>query len=125
MSKNVKGYTIMKEIMAKGSSSAPQGMAAFEYNPATQQQPLLFALSATIDDLGGILLSEFAGKTMSMKEIYEAHNIGRPFVAPNYKHALLGLESDGKITADPPMKARRKETFGDNVKVTFPPTGRS
>jgi len=125
VTKNVKGYEIMKEIMAKESSSAPQGMAAFEYNPATQKQPLLFALSATLDDLGEMLLSEFAGQTRSMKEIYEAHHVGRPFVERNYKHALGTLETDGKITADPPAKARRKGTFGENVQVTFPSRNRS
>jgi three-Cys-motif partner protein len=127
VSKNILAFAIMKDIMAKESSSAPQGMAAFEYNPATEAQPLLFALSATLDDLGDMLLDEFAGRTTTMREIYEAHHVGRPFVEQNYKQALVTLEADGKITADPPAvatppkKPRRKGTFADTVQVTFPP----
>jgi hypothetical protein len=67
---------------------------------------------------------------MTMREIYEAHQVGRPFVEANYKQALITLESEGKIVADPPAvavppkKARRKGTFGPDVKVIFPPKGR-
>lgn len=130
VSKNVLGYKIMKDIMWKESSSAPQGLASFEYNPATHEQPLLFRLAATLDDLGDLLLDEFAGRTMTMQKVYEAHNIGRPFVEVNYKQSLLALENEGRIYADPPMiatppqKSRKQGTFGDNVKVTFPAKGR-
>jgi three-Cys-motif partner protein len=126
VSKNILGYRIMKDIMWKGSSSAPDGMAAFEYNRATQEQPLLFQLAATLDDLGGILMDEFAGRTVTMREVYEEHNVGRPFVEANYKQALMALEAAGRVRADPPaiatppQKSRRKGTFGPDVKVTFP-----
>ena len=33
VSKHVRGYEIMKEIMAKESSTADQGVPSFEYNP--------------------------------------------------------------------------------------------
>jgi hypothetical protein len=120
VSKNVLGYTIMKGIMAKESSSAPQGVAAFEYNSATAEQPLLFAYSATLDDLGAMLLAEFAGRAMTMREIHEAHHIGRPFVEANYKQALLALEAAGRIVTEPPQQSRPKGTFGPNVQVAFP-----
>ena len=121
----------MKEIMAKESSGNPGEVATFEYNQATNIQPLLFALSATLDDLGAMLLEEFAGRTMTLKEIYEAHNVRKPFVEANYKKVLLKLETEGRITADPPavavppQKPRRKGTFASDVKVTFPPKDRS
>jgi three-Cys-motif partner protein len=41
VSKHVKGYEIMKEIMAKESSEKTQGVPSFEYNPATIREPLL------------------------------------------------------------------------------------
>ena len=68
-----------------------------------------------------MLLDEFAGQTMTMQEIYIQHNIGRSFIDKNYKDALKNLESQGKITTEPPVNERRKNTFGDSVKVTFPP----
>ena len=42
VSKHVKGYTIMKDIMAKESSKREQGVPSFEYSPADEKYPLLF-----------------------------------------------------------------------------------
>ena len=56
----------MKSIMAKESTDSEQGVASFEYNP----QPLLFFASNSLEDLANMLLENFAGKTMTMKQIY-------------------------------------------------------
>jgi len=115
----------MKEIMAKESSSTEQGVPCFEYNPATQYQPLLFELSKPLDDLEDMLLDKFAGKTMTMLEVYEKHHVGKRYIKTNYKEALRNLESQGKITVEPAASKRKKRegkpTFADSVKVTFPP----
>ena len=121
VTKHPKGYEIMKEIMAKESSGAEQGVASFEYNPVEGRQVKQFPLLAELaprplDDLARMLLEEFADKTASMKEIYEAHNVGRPFTRRNYKDALLKLEADGEIS----VPNHRKGTFGDNIEATFP-----
>jgi three-Cys-motif partner protein len=125
VSKHFKGYEIMKGIMAKESSEQNQGVPSFEYNPATISQPLLFELLRPLDELEQMLLDEFAGKTISMKEIYMLHNVGRRYISKNYKTALNNLESQGKIIAKPPANERQKHkgeiTFSDSVKVTFPP----
>ena len=118
VSKGFKGYEIMKEIMAKESSDAEQGVAKFEYNPvdAGMTQQLLFRLSRPLDDLGNMLLQDFAGRTLTMREIYKQHNVDRPFIKKNYKDVLKQLEEHQKITSSP----HRKNTFADNVRVTFP-----
>ena len=121
VSKDKRGYKIIKDIMAKESSYQNQGVPSFEYNPATYRQLSLFESSTPLDDLEQMLLDEFAGQTMTMQEIYIQHNIGRSFIDKNYKDALKNLESQGKITTEPPVNERRKNTFGDSVKVTFPP----
>lgn len=120
VSKHFKGYEIMKKIMAQESSEQNQGVPSFEYNPGTIRQPLLFEISRPLDDLEQMLMDEFAGKTITMQEIYMQHNVGRSYISKNYKTALINLESQGKITAEPPVNERRKNTFGDSVKVTFP-----
>jgi hypothetical protein len=70
---------------------------------------------------------EFAGRTMTMKAIYDAHHVNRPFIARNYKRVLCEMEEAGRIVADPPAAIRRlkagERTFGDNVKVVFPGRG--
>jgi hypothetical protein len=119
VSKHVRGYEIMKEIMAKESSTTEQGVPSFEYNPATKFQPLLFELSRPLDELTDMLLDEFADQTMTMIDVYQRHHIGKRYIKKNYKDALLKLEAKGKITAEP--SKRRKNTFADTVRVTFPP----
>ncbi|MBC6480796.1 MAG: three-Cys-motif partner protein TcmP [Hormoscilla sp. GM7CHS1pb] len=125
VSKHMRGYSIMKKIMANASSSTEQGVPSFEYNRATEEQPLLFELSRPLDELEDMLLDKFAGRTMTMIEVYNEHHVGTPYIDKNYKEALRKLEQQGKITASPPASQRRKNkgklTFGDNVRVTFPP----
>ena len=116
VSKHFKGYEIMKDIMAKESSDTQQGVATFEYNPVDAQQPFLFEFSRPLDELGDMLLQEFAGQTLKMSSIYEQHNVNRPYTRQNYKRVLGQLEDQGKITAP----NRRGKTFGDSVLVTFP-----
>ncbi|MTJ10408.1 three-Cys-motif partner protein TcmP [Anabaena sp. UHCC 0204] len=121
VSKDKRGYQIIKDIMAKESSYQNQGVPSFEYNPADYRQLSLFESSTPLDDLEQMLLDEFASQTMSMEEIYIQHNVGRNYIKQNYQTALKNLESQGKITTEPPINERRKNTFGDSVKVTFPP----
>jgi len=120
ISKGFRGYEIMKEIMAKESSSIENGVPSFEYNPADYEKlqlNLLSQLASPLDELEEMLLKDFAGKTITMEDIYKRHNIDRPFIKKNYKDTLLKLESSEKITAE----KHRKNSFGDKVKVTFPP----
>jgi hypothetical protein len=118
VSKHARGYEIMKEIMAGESSSENQGVPTFEYNPADSRQPLLFELVRPLDDLEGLLLAKFAGRTLPMLQIFEEHNVDTPYIKRNYKDALLQLEAAGKIVTNP--NKRRAGTFGDKVLVTFP-----
>jgi three-Cys-motif partner protein len=125
VSKQVKGYAIMKDIMAKESSEQNQGVPSFEYNPATYKQPLLFEFYRPLDDLEEMLLDTFAGRTITMQDIYNQHHVGRRYISKNYKDALKNLEAKSKIVAEPPANKRRKSkgelTFADSVKVTFLP----
>jgi three-Cys-motif partner protein len=125
VSKHERGYSIMKDIMAKESSSTEQGVPLFEYNSATQYQPLLFELSRPLDDLENMLLNEFAGQILTMEAIYNQHHVGKRYISKNYKEALRKLEQQGKIIVDPPASKRRKYkgeiTFGEQVKVKFLP----
>ena len=119
-SKNPTGYKIMKDIMAKESTEQNQGVPSFIYSPASRKWPFLFELHRPLDDLEGLLLEEFAGQRLTMKEIYESHNVGRPYIESNYKSVLLNMESAGKIQAIPSAQNRRAGTFGENVLVIFP-----
>lgn len=124
VSKNVTAYTIMKGIMGGESSKHEQNVPSFSYCAADQSTPMLFELARPLDDLKEMLLDEFAGETLTMKEVFDRHQVGRPYLAKNYKEALGALEEKGKIKADPPAAERRRNTFADAVEVTFPPRAR-
>jgi len=56
VSKHFRGYEIMKDIMARESSTEDQGVASFTYSPADASMPLLFSLSQPFDALKKISL---------------------------------------------------------------------
>ena len=116
VSKGFKGYEIMKEIMAKESSSSVQGVSSFEYCSASSLQPFLFQLSSPLEDLENMLIHDFSGTNRTMRQIYELHSVGRPYLIGHYKKILIKLEEEGKITAS----KHRKNTFADDVVVSFP-----
>lgn len=125
ITKHQRGHEIMKKIMAKESSNNVQGVATFEYTSFTPSPQLpLFQLSNPLEDLKESILHDFSGRSLTMKQVYEEHNIGKPYIPRNYKDALLSLEGTGKVEADPPVYLRPTQkgrlTFGDNVMVKFP-----
>ena len=120
VSKHFRGYEIMKNIMAKQSSSHVQGVPSFEYKPEAATQLTLFELARPLDDLERSVPEELAGETLKMVEVYERHSIGKPYVKKNYKTVLSKLEEAGKISADPPASERRRGTFAEHVVVHFP-----
>ncbi len=126
VTKHPKGYQIMKDIMARESSSAEQGVPSFDYNPAPTdpQMKLLFELARPLDDLAGMLLERFAGQTLTAGEVFERHNVGTRFIGRNYKDVLRKMEAEGLIKTNPPAPQRRKlkgeVTFADRVVVKFP-----
>jgi three-Cys-motif partner protein len=124
VSKSSRGHSIIKDIMARKSSIFDQGVPSFEYNPAPAIQLSLFDIKPP-NELENMLLDEFAGKTLTMLEVYEQHHLGKQYIGKNYKEALRKLEKQGKIIVDPPASQRRKYkgeiTFGEQVKITFPP----
>ncbi|MFZ0420625.1 MAG: three-Cys-motif partner protein TcmP [Candidatus Sulfotelmatobacter sp.] len=121
--KHFRGYEIMKGIMAKESSEHHQGVASFEYSPASERFPILYGLSRPVDELKGMLLDKFAGEILTMNDIYTRHCVGTPYIATNYKHALAELEAESKIRVEPSASERPKRkgavTFADHVRVTF------
>jgi hypothetical protein len=123
VSKSFKGYSIMKDIMAKESSTEDQGVPSLTYSPADASMPLLFSLQRPLDELGVSLLKDFAGQELSVREIYERHSVDTPYVLKNYKDILTQLEADGKVTVRSVKGKRRKGTFAEHLLVKFPPGG--
>jgi len=122
VTKNFLGYEIMKEIMAKESTNEEQGVPSFTYNPADKlpRDALLFQMSRPLEDLRDMLLEAYKGKELSVKEIYEQHNIDTPYIKKNYKTVLQEMETEGFVSvSDPENKKRRKGTLADRLLIAF------
>lgn len=119
VTKHFKGYEVMKEIMAKSSTAAEQGVPTFTYCPSdSNKQPMLFELNRPLDELRETLLREYAGKTRVMVDIYKEHSVGHRYIKKNYKDTLTELEKAKLITTSGRKSPRG---FADEIVVTFPP----
>ena len=85
VSKSFKGYAIMKDIMAKESSTEDQGVPSLAYSPADRSMPLLFSLQRPLDQLRASLLKDFSGQELAVEEIHERHSVDTPYIKKNYK----------------------------------------
>jgi three-Cys-motif partner protein len=124
LSKNFRGYEIMKEIMHKESSEKIAGVASFGYNPRDmecKQGSLLDLLASPITALQDMVLKEYKGRTIDFTGLYEEHSVDKPYVRKNYKDALSTLLMEGKIKAinKKTGKPPRKGTFSDDMQITF------
>lgn len=118
VTKHFKGYEVMKEIMAKESSSDHQGVASFQYMPAAAlSQGLLFELNRPLDSLKDLLLLDFSGQSLTMLDIYRQHSIDKPFLNKHYKAVLKEMEEGGLIKTS---GRKSKRGFADNILCIFP-----
>lgn len=120
------GHDIMKQIMGGKSSDHHQEVPSFEFREGTVATDLFASQPTPIDDLKADLLETFAGKALTVKAIYEQHNLGTRYVPKNYKEALKqlmreGLLPEGKRTEiDKPALKAPYNVMPDDVLIQFP-----
>ena len=121
VSKDPLGYGIMKDIMARRGLMDQDGVPRFEHisKSAGIQMPLDH--ERPIDRLANDLLVRFAGKSLSVRDIFGEHNVGTCFIKRNYKDVIIRLEREGRVTCDPDIDTRQPNTIADRVLVSFPP----
>lgn len=118
------GYQIMKNVMASAGYTDIDGVPTLAYYRPEDSSQVIFNFERPYHSLGDSICSKFTGKTLTVKQIYEKHNLGTPFIKKNYKDKLLELEKHSKIYVTPDATNRPfnrgKLTMGDNVRVRFP-----
>jgi hypothetical protein len=123
VTKNILGYEIMKDIMARASSSEDDGVPSFEYSPADERCPMLFSLNRPLDSLADDLRAKFAHRTLRVQDIYRQHHVGTRYVKRNYKKVLCRLEDAGLVAVNPPASERPirqgERTLADGTWITF------
>jgi hypothetical protein len=125
VSKSYKGYEVMKDITGKASSSHEEGVPSFGFAPPVSEEltPLLFEFARPLEELGAMLMAEYAGQTITFKDLYREHNVGRRYIKRNYRDALLELEEESKVavTMDKKrVKRGAKWTLPEHARITFP-----
>jgi three-Cys-motif partner protein len=116
VTKNRRAYGIMKDVMASIGEVDPDGVPLFEYFPPVDGRQLAFGERPLLD-LPGMLLRTFSGRSLTVLQIFDEHNVGTPFLKSHYKKVLLELEALKDVTCEPP---HRKKGMADHVVVTFP-----
>lgn len=125
VSKHFLGYHLMKEAMFSVSSDEGE-VRQFRYVPVKSTQMSLFpdfGTSHSIPLLQEVLLTACAGRSATVWDIYEAVTVDTPYTRKNVKDALIGLETQGKVSVDSPVNKRMRKgvvTLGDKRVVTFP-----
>lgn len=125
-SKHPLAYHLMKQTMADNCGTIG-GVPSYEFNPnqkvISNQGKLFENDNFAIKDLASDLLAQYKGQTITRREIYEAHNIGKPYIESNYKEAILILEETNQVVINPPASSRRrikgKLTLGEDIPITF------
>jgi three-Cys-motif partner protein len=121
VTKHPRGCEIMKDVMAKRGLVDEDGVPLFEFPPKREGRQLTFDCVRPLRSLAPDLLERFSGHTLTVKQIYENHHPGTPFIKPNYKRVLREMEQGGQIKCASAKGKIRKGTMADHVSVTFPP----
>ncbi|MFB9865631.1 three-Cys-motif partner protein TcmP [Rufibacter immobilis] len=133
VTKDKKGFGLMKSIMAKVSdrleAHIKSSLTRFSFNAfkpnETNSQLALFDNNVLVAcKLGGELLKVFAGKTMTMYDIYLNHHVGNHYIESDYKNAIRHLEEVRAVTTNPTAEKRQIRngirTVSDKLLISFP-----
>jgi len=115
--KHFLGYKIMREVMAKASTTHDEGVASFEYTP---HPPLFVTDGRSVAALSEELVVTFPGRALTVKQIFGLHSPGKLYILRNYQDALMRLEGQGRVTPSKPSSERPAGTLAQHILITFP-----
>jgi len=115
--KHFLGFKIMREVMAKASTTRHDGVASFEYNA---HPPMFVTDGRSVATLAEELVAAFAGRALTVKHIFEIHSPGKLYILRNYQDALMRLEGQGRVTPSKPASERPSGTLAQHIVITFP-----
>ena len=96
VTKNITGIKIMKDIMAKYSSTHEQGVASFSREPVEPRQQEL-PLTSPLDELKADLLSRYAGRRLTFEALIRYHLPESRYEEKHYKQVLEQLAAEGRV----------------------------
>jgi hypothetical protein len=122
LSNHPKGYTIMRDIMAREGTQSKEGLPYLSFIRKQMPKSLdLFPVDWAAE-LGVELCHTFSGRTLTIQEVFVSHSHGNSFLPSHYRAAILRLESEGKVMcskSDPHHKPRGARSISTDTQVTF------
>lgn len=120
-SKDAGAAGMMKRILNSASSDIDEGVGSHEHDPRSKAGSLF----AGLYEVEERLVAVFSGRNITFGELLQAEQSQTRFTDTNYRDALLRLEADGRINADPAahmrpfQSGRTKRTLSKNVLLRF------
>jgi three-Cys-motif partner protein len=128
---HAKGHDTMKDRMARESAKSPDGVPYFEFVPdaPASEQIGLFDRQVIIPPrdfpysvraLANELHQRYLARTVRLSMMFRAHNVGKPYIMPNYRDAVWNLRDRHLVTlrregGDEP----RRGQCPDDTDITF------
>ena len=109
-SKDKKGVGIMKRIMNQASSEIVDGVGSWDFDPRDAEEPLL--PFSGLEEVRQRALTVFAGRTLTFEQVLAEETPSTSYTDSNYRDALLELEEEGRILADPLAEKRPLQAGG-------------
>jgi three-Cys-motif partner protein len=114
-SKDRRAAGMMKSILRSASPEITEGVGSGEYDPRSGEEAR--SLFSGLYEVEQRILSVFAGREVRFETLLEEEAQTR-YPESNYRDAVLKLESEGRVTVDPPAENRRFQAGGE--KRTLP-----
>lgn len=120
VTKHVSGHEIMKRVMA-GYGRDVYGVPIYRYLRHTPQAQEGLWSRTGVPELADDLALHYSGERITFGELFARHHPGTPYIPPNYRHTLLSMERQKRVSLEwPTTKKRRPDTLPDGVTITFP-----
>ncbi len=125
ITRNKTAFNVMKDIMFKIGEKDSHGVGRYGFIPSSDKEKgiqlsLVDLYVNPYDQFKDYLCKRYAGKRLSVEQLYDKDTLNTPFVKKQYKDVLKVLEMDGIIRCEPSFQERRKNTFSDKTLIFFP-----
>lgn len=125
VSKNVRGFEVAKEAMARNSSGFyPDHIASLEFVEPGYDQTLIHVDPPSIDRLKALIVHANAGKVVTVQQAYDSVMYNTPYVKQNVREAIVRLARDhgSQVYSDGILSKLRKSKLPRNPSILVPRT---
>lgn len=97
VTKHFLGLKIFKDIMGRASSSKEHGIPSYTFDPSPRRFQLELVLADPFEALKRDILTTYAGRTLTFRELVADHWVGRPYQEDHYRWVLEELSQKNAV----------------------------